>query len=110
MRPAGVVSKKLIGERKIAKAIRSCSFRLACSKPVNAAHYACLAVTYLNRTEDPEYQRLHNDEGSRANTKSEVDPDVLAHVGVAAVFLVDLGPMFEPDACTCSLLASATSR
>jgi hypothetical protein len=29
MRPAGVVSKKLIGERKIAKAIRSCSFRLA---------------------------------------------------------------------------------
>jgi hypothetical protein len=29
MRPAGVVSKKLIGERKIAKAIRSCNFRLA---------------------------------------------------------------------------------
>src|SRR4051812_7337685 len=29
MRPLGVVSKKLIGERKMAKAIRSCSFRLA---------------------------------------------------------------------------------
>lgn len=29
MRPAGVVSKKLIGERKMANAIRSCSFRLA---------------------------------------------------------------------------------
>lgn len=26
----GVVSKKLIGERKIAKAIRSCNFLLAC--------------------------------------------------------------------------------
>lgn len=30
MRPAGVVSKKLIGERKMANAIRSCSLRLAC--------------------------------------------------------------------------------
>jgi hypothetical protein len=29
MRPAGVVSKKLIGERKMANAIRSCSLRLA---------------------------------------------------------------------------------
>jgi len=30
MRPAGVVSKKLIGERKMANAIRSCNLRLAC--------------------------------------------------------------------------------
>ena len=30
IRPAGVVSKKLIGERKMAKAIRSCNLRLAC--------------------------------------------------------------------------------
>lgn len=29
MRPAGVVSKKTIGERKMANAIRSCNFLLA---------------------------------------------------------------------------------
>jgi hypothetical protein len=31
MRPVGVVSKKLIGDLKMAYAMRSCSFRLACS-------------------------------------------------------------------------------
>lgn len=77
---------------------------------ISATHHACLAGTYLNRTEDPEYQRLHNDKGSRADTKSKVNPDILAYVGVAAILLVDLGPMFEPHACACSMLASATSR
>lgn len=33
MRPLGVVSKKLIGERKMAYAILSCNFRDACISP-----------------------------------------------------------------------------
>lgn len=41
MRPAGVVSKKLIGERKIAKAILSWSFREAWSKVGGGVSDAC---------------------------------------------------------------------
>lgn len=35
MRPAGVVSKKLIGDLKIAKAILSCNLRDACERDVS---------------------------------------------------------------------------
>jgi hypothetical protein len=34
MRPTGVVSKKDIGDRKMAYAIRSCNFREACKEPL----------------------------------------------------------------------------
>lgn len=36
IRPLGVVSKKLIGDRKIANAILSCNFREACVIPSEA--------------------------------------------------------------------------
>ena len=44
--PAGVVSKKFIGERKMANAIRSCSLRLACKDGVSHRNTkpACIAM------------------------------------------------------------------
>lgn len=54
MRPAGVVSKKLIGERKIANAIRSCNFLLACMyesvhvQRLHAQNAGRSMVAYLN--------------------------------------------------------------
>jgi hypothetical protein len=91
MRPAGVVSKKLIGERKIAKAIRSCSFRLACMQhQLLQARMQRNRDTHLDRTKDPQDERLHNYKCSRSHAESEVDTDVFAHMRVAAESLVDL--------------------
>lgn len=68
MRPAGVVSKKVMGDRKMAKAMRSCSFLLAWS--ACQPHDSFLArpgrpriPAYLNRTKDPQDERLQYDEG-----------------------------------------------
>lgn len=65
IRPEGVVSKKLIGDRKIANAIRSCSFREAWIVPVSNELGLDLTIlpqhTYLDRTEDPQNESLKND-------------------------------------------------
>jgi len=55
------------------------------------AHRAVSAYfAYLNRAEDPQDERLHDDQKSRAHSKAEVDANIFANVGVAAVFLVNL--------------------
>jgi hypothetical protein len=53
MRPAGVVSKKLIGDRKIANAILSCSLRDACDMISWYADNFEAWKVHLNRAENP---------------------------------------------------------
>jgi hypothetical protein len=74
------------------------SARVACGSPktesVIAGSHAWRgpshADTYLNRTEDPKDERLHNDKSSRSYSESEVDANILSHVGITAVPLIDL--------------------
>jgi hypothetical protein len=59
--PAGVTSKKDIGDLKMAVAILSCNFLDACTRPLANISRQVIAssdYTYLDRTEDPQYQRL----------------------------------------------------
>jgi hypothetical protein len=97
MRPAGVVSKKLIGLRKIAIAIFSCSFRDACvkKKPSATGRQGSFAypTTYLNGAENPEDQSLDHNQGCGTNSKCEIDPHVSAYVRILARRDVGFGPL-----------------
>ena len=57
--------------------------------------------TYLDRAEDPENQRLQNDQCCVTDTKGEVNANVLADVGVSSRVSVDLCPILEPEASAC---------
>jgi hypothetical protein len=48
------------------------------------------ADTYLDRTEDPKNEGLHDDKGCRSHTESKIDADVLAHLWVTTVPLIHL--------------------
>ena len=117
IRPLGVVSKKLIGDRKIAKAILSCNFREACdprdsalawilpslaaAHPSNCRKFSAYRraasaksdrVTggaYLDRAKDPEDQGLYNNQCCRSNPEREVDPKEKRNVWVSAQSFVD---------------------
>jgi len=47
------------------------------------------ARSYLYRAENPKNQRLNDVESSRSYAKGEVDADVLAHLWVTAVALIN---------------------
>ena len=106
MRPEGVVSKKLMGDLKIAYAIRSWSLREACSagnasqQTIKVQRAAAAYFAYLNRAEDPQDECLHNDQKSRTHSKAEVDANILANVGIAAILLVYFRPVFQPNTST----------
>lgn len=81
--PAGVVSKKLIGDRKIAKAILSCNFREAFPNHVSSASSKTRAIlTYLDRAEDPQDKSLYYNEGSRTNPEAEIYTNVYTNIWI----------------------------
>ena len=59
------------------------------------------STTHLNRTENPKYQRLHDNENCRSDTETKVHTNVLADVRVLAFLSVDLSPLFKPNAAAC---------
>lgn len=113
-----MVSKKFIGERKIAKAIRSCSFRLAYEDGISM-DTACVHAldsgafiphhAYLDRAKNPEDERLDDPKSRGSHTECEVDANIFAHMRIPAVLLVDFGPLLEPHAPACRPLAPRIS-
>lgn len=100
--PAGVVSKKDMGDLKIAVAMRSCSFREALPPQVSAGCFSerdegGSGVTYLDRAEDPENQGLRDSQGRCPNAKGKVDTNVLSNLRVKAGLGVCLGPFLQPN-------------
>lgn len=92
IRPDGVVSKKLIGERKIEKAIRSCSFLEAYIWSEFFHKQWIDKETYLDRAEDPQNKILEDDQHRCTHSKSQVDTDKFSHVGIRSLCFVYLGP------------------
>lgn len=107
MRPLGVVSKKTIGDRKMANAILSCNLREACRIPAGKSSAVdrmqrCAQLgeliaggwkssgAYLDRTEDPQDQRLNHDQACRSHAESEVDAKVEGYIWVGPSAFVDL--------------------
>jgi hypothetical protein len=115
MRPLGVVSKKTMGDRKIANAILSCNLREACRLHTNVSHHRSalparlpaitnaraqawelahrspgVVITHLDRAEDPQNQRLEHNQSSGADAKREVYPKIEGDVWIAAQSFVDL--------------------
>lgn len=56
--------------------------------------------THLDRTEDPQDQRLYNDKGGGSGAQGEVYANVPAHARVLAFFAIDLRPILEPYTAT----------
>lgn len=110
MRPAGVTSKKDMGDLKMAVAIRSCNFldayanhclvSVGFSRGFWFAIFTTTASTYLDRAKDPQNQSLHHRKGGSTNAKHEIDAEIFPNVGVSACLGVMLGPVLEPHAST----------
>ena len=101
IRPAGVTSKKDIGDLKMAVAILSCNFREAyrvITREQAVRSSASSHRTYLDRAEDPKNQRLHNRERGGADADCQVDANVFANLGVGAFLVVSSGPVLQPIA------------
>jgi hypothetical protein len=98
--PAGVTSKNDIGDLKMAVAILSCNFLDACNCPLGNDSTLVQDETYLDGTEDPQYQRLTNCQSRGSYTKSKVDTNVFSDLGVATSFGVMLRPVLEPNTAT----------
>jgi hypothetical protein len=83
------VSKKLIGDLNMAKAIISCSLREACIFLDQFSHIPVCGVplshfcTHLDGAEDPENQCLQNNKGRRTDTQSKVDTNVFPYIRIA---------------------------
>lgn len=72
IRPAGVISKKDMGDRKIAVAILSCSFLDACYEFVSYICIPCLISLY-KRVDKPRWSRISTGSasGPRSNQQSQ---------------------------------------
>jgi len=93
-----VVSKKLIGLLKMAKAILSCNLREAWSAGISVSlldplrdsatwsrsTLQNLAPTYLDGAEDPQNQRLDNHKRRRAKAKGKVNAQVFTNFWIPA--------------------------
>lgn len=61
--------------------------------------------TYLDRAKDPEDERLDDSKSRGSHTECEVNANIFTHMRIAAVLLVDFGPLLEPNAPACHPLA-----
>ncbi len=52
-----------------------------------------IGIAYLNGTEDPQDQGLHDNKGRGADTKRKVHADILANIGIFAFLGVLFGPL-----------------
>lgn len=102
MRPLGVVSKKVMGDRKMANAILSCNLREACVATADSrlasgrsgcpggTAYLTGRVTHLDGAEYPQKQGLHHHKCGTAHPECKVDAQEEADIRVAIRFVVGL--------------------
>lgn len=94
IRPTGVVSKKLIGERNMALAMPSCSLRDACIEQKTHMIRVCTTIKIL--VPDKLMVDIRTKHSRSRDTQNEVNTNVPCDAGICARSFIRFRPILQP--------------